>query len=239
MNIAIVGSGNVAYHLYRALIPKAAVSLINSRSLHAFPENPDVVVLCVTDDAISEVASKIGFVNSILVHTSGAVSIDILAGHATATGVFYPLQTFSKNCSLNYSEIPIFLEASSPEALLKLEKMASLFSNNIRKADSLTRKHLHLASVFACNFTNAIIGIGADILKKTDIDFSVLIPLLKQTINKIELMSPEEAQTGPAKRGDSTTMANHLELLSESPELSTIYKALSNIIQEKAKIKIQ
>lgn len=233
MNIAIVGSGNVASHLNRALKPKAAVSLVNPHSLEGLPENVDVVIIAVADDAIAEVASLIPDSGALVVHTSGSVPIETLAPFFSKYGVLYPLQTFSKDIRLQYDEIPVFLEASSEETLSILKQTASLFTSHIRNADSYTRKILHLSAVFACNFANALIGIGYDILKENGIEGEVLQPLLSQTFMKLMTMQPEQAQTGPALRGDRRVIQSHLDILENQPELAEIYRLISDIIYRK------
>lgn len=231
MKISIVGSGNVATHLHRALESKAAVCLINPRTFEKFPSDADVVLIAVKDDAIADVASKLPETSAVIAHTSGSVPIEALASHASNYGVFYPLQTFSKKVNLKYSEIPVFLEASSPEAFAMLSKAAGLFTSDIREADSESRRKLHLASVFACNFTNAMIGIGADILADTGIDFSALLPLLRQTVSKLENLSPANAQTGPAIRRDQNVIERHLQMLEGSPAIAGIYSLITHYIQ--------
>lgn len=228
--VAIIGRGNVASHLFSALKDKTEVCLVNPHTFENYPQDPDIVLICVSDNAIEEVVNKLPISNSIVAHTAGSIPMDILKGKTSDYGVFYPLQTFSKDAILDYSEIPVFIEGSSPETVKKLKELASLFSKEIKEADSQTRKSLHLASVFACNFTNALAGIAEGLLKKSGIEFSVLFPLIKQTVNKLELMSPKEAQTGPAKRGDTKVMMSHMEMLSESPDLGEIYSLLSSLI---------
>ena len=228
--IAIVGNGNVANHLYKAFKDKTEVVKVNSRTLEEFPENPDIVLISVSDNAIEEVCEKIPDTGAIIAHTSGSIPLTILKGNKT--GVFYPLQTFSKGVDLNYKEIPVFIEGSSPDVVAKLKETASIFSEIIEEADSESRKKLHLASVFACNFTNALAGISEKILNKSGIGFHVILPLMKQTINKLEKVSAKEAQTGPAVRGDSKVISQHLQMLETQPLFHDIYKQLTLLIQK-------
>ena len=231
--IAIIGRGNVALHLYKALKGKTDVALVNPHTMEGFPENTDITLISVSDNAIEEVSKKIPPSDAVIAHTAGSVPMEILSGQNKDYGVFYPLQTFTKDVDLNYKEIPVFIEGSSTEVTEKLKKTASLFSEDVREADSETRKKLHLASVFANNFTNALAGVSQDILKDTDITFSALIPLMKQTVNKLGFLSPREAQTGPAARGDSKVINSHLEMLRDKPELQEIYSKMSNLISQK------
>lgn len=229
--IAIVGSGNVATHLYKALEDKTKVVMVNPRTLEELNSDVDIILLCVSDDAIKEVSDRIGETGALLAHTSGSVPLSVLAGKGSESGVFYPLQTFSKGVELNYREIPLFIEASSKEGLKKLRQIGELLSDNIHEADSESRRKLHLASVFACNFTNALAGIADGLLMDSGFDIKVILPLLKQTIDKLHLLSPKEAQTGPAKRGDSEVMESHLKMLEEKPRLKELYSLMSDIIK--------
>ena len=228
--IAIVGSGNVATNLYKALSPHKEVTLVNPHTLANLPQKAEIIILCVSDNAISEVANNIGHTEALIAHTSGSVSIQSLENVSEKIGVLYPLQTFTKEDSLNYKEIPVFIEGNSDDTVKDLKKLASVFSEDIREADSETRRQLHLASVFACNFVNALAGISKNILKESNIDFSVLLPLMKQTINKLQYLSPEKAQTGPAVRGDKNVMETHVKMLEDQPELKNIYTILSDYI---------
>lgn len=229
--ISIIGNGNVATHLYNALKDKTEISIINSRSFETLPQNTDVILICVSDNAISEIVSKLPPSDAIIVHTSGSIPMDILKKYGLEYGVFYPLQTFTKGIDLEYSDIPVFIEGSSERVVEKLKEIASLFSNDIHNADSEKRRKLHLASVFACNFTNALARISQSLIEKSGIDFSVLRPLMKQTIKKLDVISPEKAQTGPAVRGDSIVIDKHLEMLSDHPDLKTLYQQMTKIIQ--------
>ena len=230
MKIALVGNGNVASHLYEALKNKTEVYQVNSRTLENFPKGCDIAVLCVKDDAISEVSEKIKELSPVIVHTSGSVSMDVLSPFASHYGVMYPLQTFTKGIKIHYNEIPFFIEASDKETEEKITEIVSLISEKINFCDSDRRKKLHLASVFACNFTNALFGISFDILKENGFSPDDIKPLIKQTISKLDILSPKEAQTGPAKRNDIKVMQAHLDLLANNSELKEIYRILSSHI---------
>ena len=230
--VTIIGRGNVASHFYEALKYKTEVCMVNPRTLENLPENSDYIILAVSDNSINELAERIPTSNAIIAHTSGSIPMDVLKKTGNNYGVFYPLQTFTKGLKLNYSEIPVFIEGSSNYSVSKLKDLAALFSNDIREADSDKRRKLHLASVFACNFTNKLAGIANNILRETDIDFSALLPLMKQTVDKLAYLSPEESQTGPAVRGDTTVMEKHLMMLDKQPELQDLYKTLSSLISK-------
>ncbi|MCH5237454.1 MAG: DUF2520 domain-containing protein [Muribaculaceae bacterium] len=234
--IAIIGRGNVATHLSEAFKGKADVCLVNPHTLEGIQEEPDLILLCVSDDAIEALSRKLHDIDSVVAHTSGSVSLSALKDTGKHYGVFYPLQTFTKNIPLNYSEIPVFIEASSPEVKNLLYEIASLFTNSIHSAGSEERRKLHLASVFACNFTNAMANIGFNILSETGIDPKVLLPLMRQTVDKLKWQNPGQAQTGPAARGDIGTIGKHLDMLKDSPELREIYSEITRFISSSLKI---
>ena len=230
--ISIVCKGNVATHLYEAFKNKVDVVMVNPHTLEDLPTHSDIIIVCVSDNAIEEVVSRLPQSNAIVVHTSGSMPMDILQSHTKFYGVMYPLQTFTKGVFLNYEEIPVFIEGMNDNVVKKLKTIAALFSKDIREADSVSRLKLHIASVFACNFINALARISKDLMDESGIDFSALKPLMKQTINKLDVLSPKEAQTGPAVRGDSMVINRHLEMLSSRPEIQNLYQQLTDIIQD-------
>lgn len=234
--ISIIGNGNVASHLKKALEDKTEVMMINPHTLANIPDESEIIIICVSDKAISEVAGKLSYSDKIVVHTSGSVPMDILKATTSNIGVFYPLQTFSKGLEMNYDDIPVFIEASNPDTKERLKKLAALITEDIREADSETRKKLHLASVFACNFTNALARISEDLLKDSGLDFSTLLPLMRQTVKKLEKLSPSQAQTGPAVRKDKGIISTHLQMLENKPEIKRLYHDITNLIYEKSKI---
>ena len=232
--IAIVGTGNVATHLCKAFEARATVYQVNPHIFEGMPESADVVIISVKDTAIEEVSQNLPGTYGIVAHTSGSVPMSILSGCNSGYGVFYPLQTFTKGVELDYSEIPFFIEGDSGKTVEALTHLARLISPNVREADSDSRKMLHLASVFACNFSNCLVGIADKLLKKKDMDYTVLLPLLKQTMAKLNNLTPEEAQTGPAARLDMPVINRHVEMLQEMGEsnLSEIYRDMTaEIIQ--------
>ncbi|MCH5228009.1 MAG: DUF2520 domain-containing protein [Muribaculaceae bacterium] len=235
MKVAIVGNGNVASHLFQALRDKIETVLVNSRTLEGFPPDADIVLISVSDNAIEEVFSRLPHTAAVMAHTAGSVPMDVLNKNVAGYGVFYPLQTFTKGVELNYREIPVFIEGNSQETVERLKALASLFSDNVKEADSEARKKLHLASVFACNFSNALAGISQEILKESALDFKDLLPLMKQTINKLASLSATEAQTGPAVRGDTKVMNAHLKMLEDKPLFQEIYTLLSDYISDTKK----
>lgn len=234
MKVAIVGEGNVGNHLKRAL---KGATLINSRTLEGLDRGFDIVLLCVSDNAISSVAQKVnehlpGY-QGIVAHTSGSSDMDVLAPYFENFGVFYPLQTFSRDIEIKeYEKIPIFIEANTICNEEKLRSLAETRFTDIFLLSSEKRRKLHLASIFVCNFVNCLYGIGEDLIKEEEIPFEVLIPLIDETARKIEGKSPVESQTGPAKRGDTTTIARHTAILESKPEIKEIYTLLTNYISK-------
>lgn len=235
MKIAIIGRGNVAGHLAEALAGKADAVVVNPHTLEELPDDADIILISVNDDAIREVALKCvvtlgNHANTLIAHTSGSVGIEVLNGCSDKTGVFYPLQTFSRNVPLEYHEIPFFIEGSDTEASDRLADLARMISGHVYEADSDKRRRLHIAAVFACNFSNYLVSVADTLLQEQDMDYRVLLPLLKETVRKLEKVSPADAQTGPAARGDRKVITKHLQALSPHPDFRQIYSLLSESI---------
>ena len=245
IQIVIIGAGNVAQHLIMAFAKcnEVAVTQVYSRKQDIFPEilsankvtnniqeikDADLYIIAVSDTAIADVSSQLPFKNKLVVHTSGSVAIDDLSNN-NRKGVFYPLQSFSKNKEVNFLEIPICIEAQNEEDFKLLEKVASAISDKVYNINSDQRKALHVAAVFVNNFTNYMYQIGNEICKENNIDFQILHPLILETANKLKTLSPNEAQTGPAKRNDTTTINSQLNFLS-NPNFKDIYKLLTKSI---------
>ncbi|WP_026777712.1 Rossmann-like and DUF2520 domain-containing protein [Polaribacter sp. Hel_I_88] len=225
--ILIVGKGNVATHLYNAFlnVDEIAVTQISSRDLTNIPK-ATITIIAVSDDAIAKVSSKI--TNNFVVHTSGSVALNDLK-NIKRKGVFYMLQTFSKDKKVDFKEVPFCLEAENKEDYQQLEFLAKSIGKKIYEISSEQRKTLHVAAVFVNNFTNHLFKIGNDICNTNNIPFEILHPLIKETVLKIEELSPENAQTGPAVRNDKKTIKNHLNLLDKNQQ--KIYKILTKSIQ--------
>jgi predicted short-subunit dehydrogenase-like oxidoreductase (DUF2520 family) len=227
ISVLLVGKGNVATHLHDTFlsIDNIVFTQISSRDLKNIPK-ADITIIAVSDDAIAEVSSKIK--NTFVVHTSGACSINELK-NTTNKGVFYMLQTFSKDKKVDFNEVPFCLEAENKKDEEQLKELANLIGEKIYSINSEQRKALHVAAVFVNNFTNYMYNIGSDICKEHQVPFDILLPLIKETASKIETLSPEKAQTGPAIRNDKTTIKNHLDLLNK--EQQKIYKIITKSIQ--------
>ena len=250
IQVVIIGSGNVAQHLISAFAKCETVVVIQAfardkNSLtHLLDSNKitsnftdlkeaDLYIISVSDDAITEVSSKIPFTNKLVAHTSGSFSLDDL-DNKNRKAVFYPLQTFSKNVAINFKEIPICLEAQNKEDYTILEKVAQNISKKTYKINSEQRKALHVSAIFVCNFVNHLYQIGNEICQENQLDFDILKPLIQETANKIMKLSPYDAQTGPAKRNDTQTINSHLNFLSDQNQ-KDIYKMLTKSIIDNGK----
>lgn len=227
ISVVIIGKGNVGIHVYKAFLNADGIRVtqINSRNLENVP-TADVTIIAVSDDAIAEVSSKVK--NSFVVHTSGSVSMNSLK-NKTDRGVFYMLQTFSKNKEVDFSEVPFCLETKTDKNYLLLEKLAKSIGNKIYQIDSEQRKALHIAAVFVNNFTNHMYKMGNDICIEQQVPFEILQPLIEETAVKVKTLLPEKAQTGPAIRNDEKTIKNHLDLLNNKQK--EIYTIITKSIQ--------
>lgn len=246
INLVLLGSGNVATHLYKAFSASKEIQVKqvynHSAESLGFFENKtpvttslsglveaDIYLLALKDDVIPEIAKQLQNVKGLVAHTSGAVSLEAIS-ECKRAGVFYPLQTFSKNKEVNYKEIPFCLEAKDSKDLELLKSLAGEISGKAYEISSEQRKKLHLSAVFVCNFVNHLYSIGEQICKDNDIPFEILQPLIKETAEKISTSSPVEVQTGPAIRNDRSTINAHLKLLT-SEENKEIYQLLTKAIQ--------
>ncbi|SCX91617.1 Rossmann-like and DUF2520 domain-containing protein [Flavobacterium caeni] len=250
VTITVIGSGNVAHHLIQAFSQSTAVELVqlfarDSRALEQFSglaeitddlsglKPADLYVIAVSDDAIGMLSERLPFENRLVVHTSGSVSIEGL-DHKNRRGVFYPLQTFSKNKTVDFDKIPICLEAQTPDDYKMLETVAGALSKKVYPIDSTQRQALHVAAVFVNNFVNHLYAMGADICDANQIPFEILKPLILETADKVMTLTPNEAQTGPAKRNDAATIQKHLDFLPDNQQ--KIYELLTHSIQHGQKL---
>ncbi|MFA7446425.1 MAG: Rossmann-like and DUF2520 domain-containing protein [Flavobacteriaceae bacterium] len=246
--VTIIGSGNVAHHLIRVFSESPDVKLVqvfarNKKSLSgvvadelvtdSFSElkPADVYLISVTDDAIAEVSEKLPFSGKLVAHTSGTQPLDILSDK-NRRAVFYPLQTFSKGKKVNFKEIPICLESENPQDFDLLKNLAKNISDKVYDINSEKRKALHVAAVFVSNFVNHLYKIGSDICEQNQIPFEILKPLIVEVADKIKYLDPNEAQTGPAKRGDLQIINAHLEFLKNDTEKQEIYNLLTKAIMK-------
>ena len=233
MKIVIIGRGRLATNLEHALLSVGhEVVSINSRTLEALPEEADVFVIAVKDAALVDVirAATKGRENQLFVHTAGSMPMNLLAGLTAHYGVFYPMQTFSKERLVDFNDISLFLEANDQTSMERLKMLAASLTTHVYELDSEGRKHLHLAAVFACNFVNHCYALSAELLAAKGLPFSVMQPLVDETARKIHELAPVDAQTGPAVRGDQNVMQMQAAMLAENPNVQHIYEVLSNDI---------
>ncbi|WP_369048565.1 Rossmann-like and DUF2520 domain-containing protein [Tenacibaculum sp. UWU-22] len=232
ISVVIIGQGNVATHLFKAFskVPSIVVTQVNSRNLKNIPL-VDITIIAISDDAIASVSSKIN--NPLVVHTSGSIAMESLK-NPTRKGVFYMLQTFSKEKEVDFSKVPFCIEAENKKDLELLELLAKKIGEKIYPITSKERQYLHVAAVFANNFSNHMYKIANDICDTHQIPFEILHPLIIETGEKATQMPPKNAQTGPAIRNDKKTIQNHISLLDF--EQQKIYKLLTKSIQNGEKL---
>lgn len=250
MRVSIIGSGNVATHIAKALKDanvtllhiwshnvenaKILADKVNANAVAELSQidmdDSDLIIISVKDDAIAAVSTQLNNYKGLIAHTSGAVSIVSLASHENF-GVLYPLQTFSKHKDLDFGNVPLCLEANNATNLDLLKLFAKLISKSVYEVNSEQRKTLHLAAVFACNFPNYLYGVAQQLLVQNHLDFDIIKPLIIETANKIQTALPMEVQTGPAVRNDEQTLKKHEGMLQGHPEWLNIYQLLSNQIK--------
>ena len=252
MRISFMGAGRVAHHLAHVLSQHHQIVQIYSRTLATAQTlatqvkataitnitelNPeiDLVIIAVSDQAIASVISNVHqqLPNVLIVHTSGSTDIEILAQIHARAGVFYPLQTFSLERQINWSDTPIFVEAKSEDDLVLLAELANQLSTRVYSYTSAQRLSLHLAAVFACNFSNYCYDMAKQIVDAQHVDFSLLYPLILETANKALHNDPKQMQTGPAMRGDQNILKMHEQMLQKAQreDLKNIYQLMSQQI---------
>ena len=246
MQIVLIGSGNVAFHLAKAFteaqIPVSQIFGRNTTELQKISEqfsipfstetlvDADLYIISVSDSSIAEVSSLIKNKNALVTHTSGSVSREALNGNYRKS-VFYPLQTFSKSKNLDYSKIPFFIDAENENDEEILKNLASKISKNVMLANDEKRKYIHLTAVFACNFVNHLYARAKEISDSQGIPFDYFLPLIDETTQKIHELEPKLAQTGPAIRNDEKVLKLHESLLTDEEKLK-IYKTLNESIKK-------
>lgn len=248
----IVGSGNLAEALARAIADSplelkqiwgrnaaraAEVAALASTRWTSDPgrlAEADIYLIAVSDTAVGEAAGRLPIPpRAVVAHTAGSVPIDVLPAKYPRRAVFYPLQTFTRGRAVDFSEIPLFIEASEPALLPELERFARTLSRRVIPADSALRAQVHLAAVFACNFANHMYAVGERIVCRSGLSFDVLKPLIAETAAKAASAGhPSAVQTGPAVRNDLATQERHLKALAGDPILETIYSTISQSIWE-------
>jgi predicted short-subunit dehydrogenase-like oxidoreductase (DUF2520 family) len=250
-SVSFIGAGNLAWHLAPALdnVGYAVREVYSQKRKNAivladrmyqcevnedldFSESPSrIFIISISDDAIEEITGKLRLpAQSLLVHTSGSKPLSALDKAKGSTGVFYPLQTFTKNRKIEFEEIPFFIESQDADSEKRLIAMAKSISKKVSKISSEERKVLHLAAMFAANFSNHMLTLAKEIMFKHGQNFDQLKPLIAETLNKSLSIGPENAQTGPARRGDLQILDAHMEMLKDDPEVAEIYRTISQHI---------
>ena len=250
-SVSVIGAGRLATHLATALAEKGiGISQIFSRQLSkaailakkvnaeaindlkAVNHQGDLYIIAVSDDAIHEVAHQLQYIISsdkLVVHTSGSTPSVLLAPFFPNYGVFYPLQSFSLDKAVDFRQIPIGIYSPIRQNEKQLFDLGSLISQQVQRIDDHQRAALHLAAVFVNNFANYLFHIGHDITQKADLPFSLLMPLIQQTVEKIKQSPPIDMQTGPARRGDQSTIQRHLSQLEEE-DYKSLYESFTKQI---------
>ncbi|MFP3859519.1 MAG: Rossmann-like and DUF2520 domain-containing protein [Bacteroidales bacterium] len=249
MEIVFLGAGNLATNLalnlkeagynikqvYSRTIQSARdladiTNAAYTNNLSQVADEADLFIVAVKDDAIEEVLKDIKIKKGLLVHTAGSVPLDVLSKYHGDFGVFYPLQTFSKQKRVEFNNIPICLEANSGKNMALLDTIAGKLTNRVYHLSSEERLYIHIAAVFACNFTNFMFVSAERLLKEKNIPFSIIHQLIRETTEKAYQGSPASLQTGPAIRNDRKTIDKHLKLLADDELFQNLYRFVSNTI---------
>lgn len=251
--VVFIGAGNLATNLAKALYRKGfRIVQVYSRTeesaralagvveagyttdLQDVSKEAKLYIVSLKDDALDELLPQIteGKQDALLVHTAGSIPMNIWEGYAVHYGVFYPMQTFSKQREVDFREVPFFIEARKAEDVNLLKAVAGTLSEKVYDANSEQRRSLHLAAVFTCNFTNHLYVLAAQLLEEYNLPFDVMLPLIDETAHKVHELAPRDAQTGPAVRYDENVICKHLSMLADTPALQEIYKLMSKSIHE-------
>lgn len=251
LKVVLIGTGNVATQLAKTLpchdfevIQVFSRTLAHAETLAAklgatavdslndINTSADIYLYAVTDTALPEVADAMPPCEGLHLHTSGTIPMGVFSGRQHRYGVLYPLQSFSKEAHIYWEEVPFFIEANDAATLQRVHEVAQRLSTSVYNADSETRRTLHLAGVLTNNFTNALYAMAAELLEEKGLPFQVLLPLMQQSIEKLKKLTPHEAQTGPALRGDTKVTEAHEAMLASHPRWQTIYRLLTEEIRE-------
>lgn len=252
MKIVLIGAGNLATHLGKALhaaghdmvqvfsrtmqSAETLASLLDAEPLTDMAQvrdDADVYIFSVKDSALEQLISQLcGGEKKVFLHTAGSMPMSVFRGKALHYGVLYPMQTFSKQREVDFSIIPCFIEANDEFALKQIEGLAGQISHRVYQLSSEDRKYLHLSAVFACNFANHCYAASQELLQQHGIPFDVMLPLIDETAAKVHGMTPKEAQTGPAVRYDENVIDKQIQLLENQPYFQKIYDCMSKSIHE-------
>lgn len=250
-SVVFIGAGNLATNLAKALYYKGfrivqvysrtensartlaqAVEAAYTTDLASVAADAQLYIVALKDAAFVRMLPEIvaGRENALWVHTAGSIPMNVWAGRVERYGVFYPMQTFSRQRMADFRQIPVFVESNSAEDARFLKDIASALSGKVYEATSEQRKSLHLAAVFACNFTNHMYTLAAGLLEKYGLPFDVMLPLIDETARKVHELEPHLAQTGPAVRYDENVIGEHLQMLVGEPQMQELYKLISDSI---------
>ncbi len=248
MKISIIGSGNVATVLGRllkqtgysieeiasrnkthALLLAEELNATAINNISALAKRSDVYIVAVKDDAIETISNQINVDDKIIVHTCGSVSVNILKNASANFGVLYPLQSLRKEISYN-PVIPFLIDANNDDTRNIVTQLATSISNNVAQANDEQRMQYHLAAVITSNFSNHLFALTKAYCESNNIDFSVLFPMIEETVNRMHVYDPSKMQTGPAVRNDQSTITKHLALLKNFPQLKELYEIMSSSI---------
>ena len=252
MKIVLIGAGNLATHLGKALhaaghdmvqvfsrtmqSAETLASLLDAEPLTDMAQvrdDADVYIFSVKDSALEQLISQLcGGEKKVFLHTAGSMPMSVFREKALHYGVLYPMQTFSKQREVDFSIIPCFIEANDEFALKQIEGLAGQISHRVYQLSSEDRKYLHLSAVFACNFANHCYAASQELLQQHGIPFDVMLPLIDETAAKVHGMTPKDAQTGPAVRYDENVIGKQIQLLENQPYFQKIYDSMSKSIHE-------
>lgn len=251
-NIVIIGAGNVGTHLALALkragyhisqvagrkedaVESLAQSLNTDHtfSFDQLKKSCDLYLMALPDGVMEMVLPHLGLSNELLIHTSGSVPIDILKPYSANTGVLYPLQTFTRIREIKLQEVPFMVEANTASSEDALIRLATMLSDHVYAVDSMQRQELHIAAVFASNFSNHMLNMSRLLMEAHGLDFSLLAPLIRETAAKALELGPQNAQTGPALRKDMQIIEKHIAMLKDKPKVQELYRLITqNIIDQ-------
>jgi len=250
-NISFAGAGRVAESLCKELFSAGyRIDLITSEtgvsaktlaescktawsSALIFPDTTKVLIVAVPDHRLESVLKSLKCQpETLVVHTAGSYGLDIFPDQIKRKGIFYPLQTFSKDRKISFTDLPFLLEFSDDESAILLKTLAEAIGGKVHFVDTEQRRIIHLAAVFACNFVNHMLTLSKEVTMRASFQFELLTPLINETVAKAIISGPENSQTGPAVRHDQNTIEKHLNLLSFSPDLQGIYKDMTQSIIE-------
>lgn len=251
MNFNLIGSGNTAWFFAQKLCAaghtckgiysrnrETATELaqeLNSPIYQSFEEikdDADVCIIAISDHAIQEISKQLSFRDTVLLHTAGSVDMDVLSDAAKYIGVIWPVYSIIKYKLPEHRHIPCVYEASTEKAKEVILSIGQTFTNILNEASAGQRRWLHMSAVLSNNFTNHLMAIAEQICKNQQVPFSMLVPILQQTFERVASASPFDVQTGPARRGDDATIRKHMDMLQSHPEWQAIYQSITSSIEK-------